>query len=114
MKVCCILDLAEAWMAIRHGAAALGLVSEMPSGPGVIPDKAIAAIAAAVPPGVSCFLLTSRREVASLVEQQRRVRVHTLQICDRLAGGAHAELRAALPGVRLVQSVHAFLAAAAG
>jgi phosphoribosylanthranilate isomerase len=36
VKICCIRSVAETQTAIRHGAAALGLVSAMPSGPGVI------------------------------------------------------------------------------
>src|SRR5207245_9358995 len=102
----CIRSVAEARVAVAAGAAALGLVSDMPSGPGVIPEDRIAAIAAAVPPPVAPFLLTCRQDVPSLAAQQRRVRVGTLQLCDRLAAGVHAELRAALPGVRLVQVVH--------
>ncbi len=106
VKVCCIQSVAEARAAVAMGAAALGLVSEMPSGPGVIPEERIAAIAAVVPPPVAPFLLTCRQDVPSLVAQQRRVAVGTLQLCDRLPAGAHAELRAALPGVRLVQVIH--------
>jgi len=106
VKVCCIQSVAEARAAVAAGAAALGLVSDMPSGPGVIPEHRIAAIAAAVPPPVAPFLLTCGQDVPSLAAQQRRVRVGTLQLCDRLPAGAHAELRAALPGVRLVQVVH--------
>jgi phosphoribosylanthranilate isomerase len=106
VKVCCIQSVAEARAAVAAGAAALGLVSEMPSGPGVIPEDRIAAIAAAIPPPVAPFLLTCRQDAPSLAAQQRRVRVGTLQLCDRLRAGAHAELRAALPGVRLVQVVH--------
>lgn len=93
-------------MAIEHGASAVGLVSEMPSGPGPIPDDLIAEIAATIPPGVSSFLLTCRQDAASIIDQQRRLRVNTLQLCDRLADGAHRELRDALPGVSLVQVVH--------
>jgi phosphoribosylanthranilate isomerase len=106
VKICCIRSVAEAWMAIRHGASALGLVSEMPSGPGVIAEETIAEIARAVPPGVESFLLTSRQDAASIIEQQRRVRVGTLQICDRLTSGRHRDLRAALPGIGIVQVVH--------
>ena len=58
VKICCIRNLEEAGMAIDAGAAALGLVSKMPSGPGVIPEEVIAHIAARVPPGVATFLLT--------------------------------------------------------
>jgi phosphoribosylanthranilate isomerase len=106
VKICCIRSVAEAWMAIRHGASALGLVSEMPSGPGVIAEETIAEIARTVPPGVGSFLLTSRQDAASIIEQQRRVRVSTLQICDRLTSGRHRDLRAALPGIGIVQVVH--------
>jgi phosphoribosylanthranilate isomerase len=93
-------------MAIEHGASAVGLVSEMPSGPGPIPDDLIAEIAATIPPAVSSFLLTCRQDGASIIDQQRRLRVNTLQLCDRLPDGAHRELRDALPGVSLVQVVH--------
>ncbi|HEX6648688.1 MAG TPA: phosphoribosylanthranilate isomerase, partial [Pyrinomonadaceae bacterium] len=106
VKICCIASIAEARMAIEHGASAIGLVSAMPSGPGPIPEELIAEIAATVPPGVSSFLLTCRQDAASIIDQQRRLRVNTIQICDRLPGGSHKELRDALPGVSLVQVVH--------
>ena len=93
-------------MAIEHGASAIGLVSAMPSGPGPIPDALIAEIAATVPPGVSSFLLTCQEDAAAIIDQQRRLGVNTIQICDRLPAGSHRELRAALPGVSLVQVVH--------
>ena len=93
-------------MAIEHGASAIGLVSAMPSGPGPIPEDLIAEIAATVPPGVSSFLLTCQQEAAAIIDQQRRLRVNTIQICDRLPEGGHEELREALPGVSLVQVVH--------
>ncbi len=69
VKICCIASEAEASLAIRLGASALGLVSEMPSGPGVIAEETIRRIAKGVPPGVSSFLLTSRQDVDSIVAQ---------------------------------------------
>lgn len=93
-------------MAIRHGASALGLVSDMPSGPGVIPDELITEIAAMVPPAVASFLLTSRQDAAAIIEQQRRLGVNTIQLCDRLQSGSYQDLRAALPGIHLVQVIH--------
>ena len=93
-------------MAVDAGASAVGLVSAMPSGPGPIPEELIAEIAAMIPPGVSSFLLTCLQDVASIVDQQRRLRVNTIQICDRLTQGSYRELREALPGVSLVQVVH--------
>ena len=93
-------------MAIEAGASAIGLVSAMPSGPGPIPEDLIAEIAAIVPPGISSFLLTCLQDVDSIVDQQRRLRVNTIQICDRLTRGSYHELRESLPGVSLVQVVH--------
>jgi len=106
LKVCCIQSPFEARLAVRLGASAVGLVSEMPSGPGVLPEETIAAIARVVPPPVASFLLTSRRDATGIVGQQRRTGVTTLQICDRPEPGAHRELRAALPGIAVVQVVH--------
>ena len=106
VKICCMGSVEEARLAIRHGAAALGLVSAMPSGPGVIAEELIAAVAATVPPGVSTFLLTSSQDTDTIVEQQRRCRVDTLQLVDRLERGEYRDLRDALPGVKLVQVVH--------
>ena len=106
VKICCIGAVDEAWMAIRYGASALGLVSEMPSGPGVIPEDLIATIAARVPPPVATFLLTSKRQSAEIVAQQRRTGVKTIQIVDRVEPDCYANLRRALPGISLVQVVH--------
>jgi len=39
VKICCIKSKAEAHTAIQYGASALGLVGNMPSGPGIIPDN---------------------------------------------------------------------------
>lgn len=93
-------------MAIRHGASALGLVSEMPSGPGVIPEAAIAEIARRVPPPIATFLLTCKETAAQIIAQQRRCLVNTIQLCDRVPSHVYDELRGALPGVRLVQVIH--------
>jgi phosphoribosylanthranilate isomerase len=106
IKVCCIKSVEEAWLAIDAGVSALGLVSEMPSGPGVISEARAAEIAAAVPPGVDAFLLTSLQDVDALVEQNAFVKARALQLVDALPRGAHAELRRRLPGVKLVQVIH--------
>jgi phosphoribosylanthranilate isomerase len=106
VKICCIGSVEEAWLAIEHGASAVGLVSAMPSGPGPISETLIAEIAMTIPPGVSSFLLTCLQDAASIIDQQRRLKVNTIQLCDRVPIGAHKELREALPGVSLVQVVH--------
>ena len=93
-------------MAVGIGADAIGLVSAMPSGPGVISEELIAEIAPTVPPPVATFLLTSATDAKTIIAQQRRGRVNTIQICDRVTADCHWELRDQLPGVSLVQVIH--------
>ncbi|MEM7167144.1 MAG: phosphoribosylanthranilate isomerase [Planctomycetota bacterium] len=106
VKVCCISSVAEAAIAIAQGAHAVGLVSAMPSGPGVLDESKIAAIARTIPVGVASFLLTSRVGSEEIIAQQRRCATTTIQICDRLEPGAHDHLRKSLPGIGLVQVIH--------
>jgi phosphoribosylanthranilate isomerase len=106
VKVCCISSVDEAALAIECGASALGLVSHMPSGPGVISDERIAEIAATVPPAIGTFLLTSQQRVADIIAQQHCCRTNTIQICDHLTEGTHRDLKDALPGISVVQVVH--------
>jgi phosphoribosylanthranilate isomerase len=106
VKICCIQDVDEAWLAIRHGAAALGLVSAMPSGPGVIGEEVIAQITPHLPPGVASFLLTSQQHSDRIIAQQRFCRTNTLQLVDSVPLDTYAALREALPGVALVQVIH--------
>lgn len=104
--MCCIANVAEAWTAIDAGASALGLVTAMPSGAGVISDQAATEIARQIPPGIDTFLLTSRQDAASITEQHRQIRTTTLQLVDRVEPSELRRLRADLPGIRLVQVIH--------
>lgn len=106
VKICCISSVAEAAIAVRHGASAVGLVSAMPSGPGVIAEEAITAIAPTVPPGVATFLLTSLRAADAIIAQQRRCRTNTIQLCDSVEPDCYSKLRSELPGIALVQVIH--------
>ncbi len=91
---------------MRYGANALGFVSAMPSGPGVIPGTLIARIIPGIPPGVATFLLTSAQDKAPIVSQQRKFGVTTLQLVDTIADDVLEGIRAALPGTALVQVIH--------
>lgn len=99
-------------MAIAAGADAIGLVSEMPSGPGVIGEELIAEIAAGVPAPVASFLLTALTEPRAIVEQWGRCRTTAIQLVSPLSadGLAPAQVlgavRAQLPWVKLVPVVH--------
>lgn len=106
IKICCISSVEEARLAVACGASALGLISAMPSGPGVISEDLIASIAATIQPPVATFLLTSAQDAATIIAQQRRTGVNTIQICDSLDPAEYQRLRRALPGIAMVQVVH--------
>lgn len=106
VKVCCISTFEEARIAIDLGASALGLVSSMPSGPGVIAEDEIAKIAARIPPPIATFLLTSATSAPVIISQQRRCGTNTLQLCDYVEETVYRELRTELPGIGIVQVIH--------
>lgn len=93
-------------MAITAGADLLGLVGPMPSGPGPI-DLALAAdIASAAPPGVASVLLTSATALEALLAEAALVRPAVLQLVDAVDVAVLRHLRAAVPGLRLLQVLH--------
>jgi phosphoribosylanthranilate isomerase len=106
VKICCIGSVEEAVLAVELGASALGLVSHMPSGPGIITDDLISEIAATVPPAIGTFLLTSKQDVDSIIAQHRICRTNCIQICDQLISGTHRDLKRALPGISVIQVIH--------
>ena len=106
IKICCIRSVEEAALAIECGASAVGLVSNMPSGPGVISEDRIAEIASTTPPVVGSFLLTSKQDAESIVAQHRRCRTNCIQLCDRLTLGSHRDLKSALRGISIIQVIH--------
>jgi len=93
-------------MAVAAGAAALGLVGRMPSGPGVIEDAVIAEIAASVPPPVATFLLTSETTADAIIDHVRGCGTNTVQIVDAVEPDTYARIRAALPRLKIVQVLH--------
>jgi phosphoribosylanthranilate isomerase len=106
IKICCITSPEEAHLATESGADALGFVTAMPSGPGIIDEATIRKIVELLPPSVESFLLTSRRDKLEILEQAFRCRPTAIQFCDTLNGTTYAELRDLLPGNRLVHVVH--------
>lgn len=106
IKICCISSVEEAMIAVKHGASALGLVSSMPSGPGVISEDLITAIAESVPPPIATFLLTSKQDAASIITQQRKTKVNTLQLVDAVPIEELITIRKELLGIKLVQVIH--------
>jgi phosphoribosylanthranilate isomerase len=106
IKICCINSIAEANTAIELGADAIGLVAKMPSGPGPIPDELIKQIAQSVPPLIGTFLLTSETSANEIIKHHNRTLTSTIQIVDLLSAGTYAQIKEALPSVKIVQVIH--------
>ena len=106
VKICCIKNIEEARIAVEAGAAALGFVSAMPSGPGVISEAKIAEIVKSVPPAVGTFLLTSKRSFAEILKQHEVCRTNSIQFTDSLPLEELFKLRESLRGISLVQVIH--------
>jgi phosphoribosylanthranilate isomerase len=106
VKICCISSIDEAKMATAFGASALGLVANMPSGPGVISDEEILKITRSVPPAISTFMLTSETSAEAIIEHHKRTLTNTIQIVDELKEGTYEKIRQALPAIKIVQVIH--------
>ena len=106
VKICCISSVDEANTVIALGVDAIGLVGNMPSGPGVISDELIKTIAASVPENIDTFMLTCETSVKKIVEHHSRTLTNTIQLVDELKEGTYFDIRASLPSVKLVQVIH--------
>lgn len=106
VKICCIASPQEAALAVRYGADLLGLVAEMPSGPGPIPDSNIRDIANIVSPGATPVLLTSRDMPDSIARHVEYCQVPVVQIVRHIDPGMLEILRRNMPGTKIMQVVH--------
>ena len=106
VKICCILSKEEADLAIRAGASAIGLVSNMPSGPGIIPEQKIKNIAKNIPSNIDTFLLTSLQSVDAIVKQHKYCQTTTIQFVDYIKPEVYLLLREELHQINFVQVIH--------
>ena len=106
VKICCISTIEEARLAIQYGANAIGLVSNMPSGPGIIDDEKIKSIHKSIPSSVSTFLLTSETKATSIIEQSKRFNTDTIQLVNELKNDQLEYLKSQLDNVNLIQVIH--------
>ncbi len=102
IKICCIQNVTEAELALHSGASAIGLVTEMPSGPGVISEIEVAEIVAAIGPRMNTFLLTSKIDIPALIQQIKYCGTSTVQLCNQLVNGNYRELKTALPEIDII------------
>lgn len=106
VKICCISSKEEAQIAIDYGASAIGLVSQMPSGPGVIPEERIAEISDYVPSEIDTFLLTSYQTAEEIIDQHKRCLTSAIQLVDSVDKEEQRMLKQELPNVKIVQVIH--------
>ena len=106
IKICCISTRQELDTAVMLGVDALGLVAQMPTGPGIISDDQVRTLARHTPVSVASFLLTSETTTQAIIAHQCRTAASTLQIVDALSEGTYKDLRTALPGIGLLQVIH--------
>ena len=106
VKICCIKSLAEAMLAIDLGASALGFVSQMPSGPGVIEETVIRDVIAKLPSEIMTFLLSSKTDFDQISDQLNFTNANTLQMVDYISSEIYLRLKDSFPSTKLVQVVH--------
>jgi phosphoribosylanthranilate isomerase len=106
IKICCIISVSEAKMAMRYGASAVGLVGKMPSGPGPIEDELIKSIAITIPPPIATFLLTCETSAEQIISHHKRTFTNTIQLVDELPEKEYAIIKKAIPVIKLVQVIH--------
>ena len=106
VKICCIQSIAEAQMAINNGAYAIGLVSKMPSGPGVISESMIKEITKWTPENVKTVLLTSLQNVDELVTQINYCNPDIVQLVDSQDAENYETLKITFPDVEIMQVIH--------
>ncbi|NHZ84751.1 MAG: phosphoribosylanthranilate isomerase [Planctomycetia bacterium] len=106
VKICCIQSIAEAQIAIDNGAFAIGLVSKMPSGPGVISESKIREIAEWAPENIKTVLLTSLQNAEELIEQHNYCETDILQLVDSQETETYRILKKELSNVELMQVIH--------
>lgn len=107
VKICGVTTPQDAAMVADAGADAIGVLVGLAhaSEDELSPERA-GAILAALPPFVAGTLVTHRTEVDEICRLFRAVRPQVLQLHGDVAVGAIAALRDALPGVRIVKTIH--------
>ena len=106
VKICCIQSVAEARLAIDHGAAAVGLVGTMPSGPGPIGDDQIAEITNAVGDSAMSVLLTSQTSADGVCGHVARTEPRAVQLVDEVDPDTYDALRNHFPDLTVLQVIH--------
>jgi len=106
VKVCCISSIAEAQLAVAHGADALGLLGDMPSSPRAINVDTAREIAKSTPPTVETFLLTASFSGSEIARHAEYCGTTAIQIVQHIDASEYQRIIGTVPSVRRVQVVH--------
>ena len=106
IKICCIANIEEAQLAIKYGASAIGLVGNMPSGPGIISDEMIYSIAKNIQPHIDTFLLTSETDAKNIINHHKKTNTNTIQLVDSVSAETYKQVRKQIPQIKLIQVIH--------
>jgi len=106
IKICCIGSHNEARLAADAGASCIGLVSAMPSGPGVIDEATIAAIIKRTPSTIETVLLSSKTDYKEIAQQVNTCRPDFLQLVDRVEQSVIDRLRKKFAALSIMEVLH--------
>lgn len=106
VKICCINSKKEAQIAYKYGASSIGLVSKMPSGPGIISDSLINKIVNSSPAGLKTTLLTCYTSPNKIINQHKKAKTNNIQLVKKIDIDNYGIIKKALPYTKLIQVIH--------
>ncbi len=106
VKICCIMKSSEAQLALNQGADALGFVSHMPSGPGVLTDAAIRDLIRQLPGETDTWLLTAETQPEAILRQLDYTGATSVQLVDDAGSSTRSILHRERPDIKVVQVIH--------
>ncbi len=106
VKICCIKSKKEAQIAYKYGASSIGLVSKMPSGPGIISDSLINKIVNSSPTGLETTLLTCYTSPNKIINQHKKAKTNNIQLVKKIDINNYGLIKKALPYTKLIQVIH--------
>lgn len=96
----------EVKMAIEAGITAVGFVTRMPSGTGIIEDELAMTLCEEFYGNIETWLLTSQTDEDELRKQLKEFKISHLQIVDYVDVGICIRLKMDFPWVDFVQVIH--------
>lgn len=106
VKICCISTAAEVNAVVRAGVDAVGFVAKGSARWPGLEDAEMAELRALLPPSVQVVLLTRLQSADAIVAKHGASPVDTIQLCNVPVIDELRRLRAMMPDVELLQTVH--------